>query len=352
MRQLAYLLTLFILVSCGSTKLQETNKGNISPPADPEGVKGSVVVVEKQEEIKDAAVTKTIAQVPNFSNSGGVGKIMNFLASDELKGRDTGSEGIEKAAQFIEAILKENNIMPYFSSYRDTISNFDKPAYNIAGIIEGNDPSLKNEFVIIGAHYDHIGIQKAKNGDAIANGANDNAAGTTTVLELLRYFGNAKTNKRSLLFAFFTAEEKGLLGSKHLAEKLKEKGLDLYVMLNYEMVGVPLIGKDYVAYASGYERSNLADICNRYADEKLVGFLPKAKEFSLFKRSDNYSFHKVFNVPSQTFSTFDFTNFDHYHKVGDEADIMDFEHMATLVNKFIPVVEGIANAPVKEIKYH
>ncbi len=351
MRRLAYLLTLLIVASCGSTKLQETNAENISPPESPEGVKGSAVV-EKQDETKDAAVTKAIAQAPNFSSTENVGKIMNFLASDELKGRDTGSEGIEQAAQFIEGILKENSLVPYFSSFRDTISNFDKPAYNIVGMIEGNDPSLKNEFVVIGAHYDHIGIIKAENGDAIANGANDNAAGTTTALELLRYFGNAKTNKRSLLFTFFTAEEKGLLGSKHLAEKLKKKGLNLYVMLNFEMVGVPLVGKDYVAYASGYEKSNLAAVCNKYAGKKLVGFLPKAKEFNLFKRSDNYTFHTVFNVPSQTFSTFDFTNFDHYHQVGDEVDIMDFGHMAGLVNKFIPVVEGIANAPVKEIKYH
>jgi hypothetical protein len=57
-------------------------------------------------------------------------------------------------------------------------------------------------------------------------------------------------------------------------------------------------------------------------------------------------------VPSQTFCTFDFTNFDHYHQVGDENALMDFEHMATLVNKTIPVVEGILNAPTKEIKYN
>jgi len=357
MKRLALLMALLLVASCGSTKLKETNTSNIPPlPPSPAGVKGSVVVAEEppNEAVKPIADTETklIVKAPNFSNGEAVGEIITFLASDELKGRDTGSEGIEKAAQFIEGILEENNISPYFSSYRDTISNFDKPAYNIVGLLEGNDPNLKNEFVIIGAHYDHIGIIKAENGDAIANGANDNAAGTTTVLELLRYFGKAKTNKRSLLFTFFTAEEKGLLGSKHLAKKLKKQGLDLYVMLNYEMVGVPLVGKDYVAYASGYEKSNLATVCNRYAGEKLVGFLPKAKEFNLFKRSDNYAFHTVFNVPSQTFSTFDFTNFDHYHKVGDEADIMDFEHMATLVNKFIPVVEGIANAPEKEIKYN
>jgi len=71
----------------------------------------------------------------------------------------------------------------------------------------------------------------------------------------------------------------------------------------------------------------------------------------LFKRSDNYPFHKEFGVPSQTFCTFDFTNFDHYHKVGDEATIMDFDHMALLVNKTIPILKNIINSPTREIEY-
>lgn len=222
-------------------------------------------------------------------------------------------------------------------------------AYNIVGVVEGNDPKLKNQFIIIGAHYDHIGLIKAVHGDEIANGANDNATGTSTVLELARYFGNAKTNKRSIIFALFSAEEKGLLGSKHLAKKLKDENLNLYVMLNFEMTGVPLVDKDYEMYLTGYENSNLAEVVNTYANEKFAGFLPKAKEFNLFQRSDNYPFHTEFNVPSQTFSTFDFTNFDHYHGVDDEAELMNFEHMAVLVNKVIPVIEGIANAGTKEI---
>ncbi len=221
----------------------------------------------------------------------------------------------------------------------------------MVGILEGTDPKLKNEFVVLGAHYDHIGLISSENGDKIANGANDNASGTTTVLELARYFGKERTNKRSIIFALFSAEEKGLLGSKHLAEKLKADNLDLYVMLNFEMVGVPMVGKDHLLYLSGYELSNLAAISNGYANEKVVGFLPKAKELNLFRRSDNYAFHGAFNVPSQTFSTFDFTNFEYYHKVGDENDEMDFGHMALVINKMIPVVEGITNAAVKEITY-
>ncbi|RIV46759.1 M28 family metallopeptidase [Flagellimonas pelagia] len=323
MKTLFYALVTLLAMDCGSSQ------NMASPAVEPITVKDS----------KDA-----------FTDAERIGDMMNYLASNDMKGRDAGTEGIELAATYIENYLKSYGVKPYFQTYRDTLSNFTKPAYNIVGIVEGNDPSLKNEFIVIGAHYDHIGIIKMENGDAIANGANDNASGTTTVLEFARYFGTHKTNKRSLIFALFSAEEKGLLGSKHLAKELKEQGLNLYTMLNFEMTGVPMKDKEYLMYLTGYEMSNLAEVSNAYAKEKLVGFLPTAKEYSLFKRSDNYAFHLELGVPSHTFSTFDFTNFNDYHKVGDEADKMDFEHMAHLVNKTIPVLEGIANAPTQEIK--
>lgn len=353
MKRIIYLIAALLLISCGATKLKKTNAENIKPA--PDGLKGRVIASNELEEakaIEPAKEAKTIVEAPNFSTSEGIGQIMNFLASDELQGRDSGSEGIAKAAAFIETIFKSNNIVPYFSTYHDTLSNFEKPSYNMVGFLEGNDPKLKNEFIVIGAHYDHIGIIKAENGDAIANGANDNASGTTTVLELARYFGNAKSNKRSIIFALFSAEEQGLLGSKHLAKKLKAENLNLYAMLNFEMVGVPLADKDYFMYVTGFEESNLAEVSNSYTNEKLIGFLPTAKKFNLFQRSDNYPFHEEFGVPSQTYCTFDFTNFNHYHKVGDELELMDFNHMAALVNKTIPVLEGILGAPTQEIKYN
>jgi len=294
----------------------------------------------------------TAISAENFSTDAEVGSIMNYLASDELNGRDSGTEGIEKAAIFIENRLEGYRINPYYSSYRDTLTGITPTAYNVVGFLPGNDPELKKEFIVLGAHYDHIGIIKPKEGDSIANGANDNASGTTTVLELARYFSKARSNKRSLIFAFFSAEEKGLQGSVHLAKRMKQEALNLYTMLNFEMTGVAMTDKDYLIYVSGYNKSNLAEVSNRYAQDNLVGFLPTAEGFNLFMRSDNYPFHDQFMVPSQTFSSFDFTNFDHYHQVGDEAAIMDFEHMARVVNKMIPVVEGIANATIKEVKYN
>lgn len=340
----------FLILSCGGTKVDGTTSSNQSNNA----TVASGGVVQDESFGQNNIESKSLISEPKvFSTPADVEKIMFFLTSDELQGRDTGSEGISKAANFIENIFQDNNIEPYYGSYRDTLANYeDGTAYNLVGYLPGTDQKLKDEFVIIGAHYDHIGLLEGQIGDNIANGANDNASGTTTVLELARYFGQHKNNKRSLIFALFSAEEKGLLGSKHLADNLKEENIDLYTMLNFEMVGVPMVEKDHSLYLTGYELSNLAEVSNSYANKKLVGFLPMAKEFNLFRRSDNAPFHDVFNVPSQTYSSFDFTNFDEYHKVGDEASRMDFIYMSTIVNEVIPVLTGIVNSPTKEVKYN
>lgn len=341
MKKLVAIVGIALFFGCGSSQIAVTGT---TPQAasGPEGVKGSIA--EETPEVKPEVVKTT------FTDAERIGDLVNYLASDDLKGRDSGSDGIAMAATYIENYFKSYRVKPYFDTYRDTLSNFKKPAYNVVGVVEGNDPDLKKEYIVVGAHYDHIGIIKIENGDAIANGANDNASGTATVMELARYFGTNKNNKRSLIFVLFSAEEKGLLGSKHLAKKLKEQDLNLYAMLNFEMTGVPLRGKDYVVYITGYKRSNLAEVSNNYAKENFVGFLPTAREFNLFQRSDNFPFFQEFGVPSHTFCTFDFTNFQFYHRVGDEADLMDFDHMAALVNKMVPVFEGIANAPTQEIK--
>lgn len=348
MKYFLSLLFVVLLSSCGSKKV---NTETVLNPEGPEGYKGRVVSSENESSNGEMAPRSGISVNDNFSKAADIAVLMDYLASDALQGRGSGSEGIAKAAEFIADILDSNDVHPFFKTYKDTLENFDGIAFNVVGVLAGTDPKLKNEYVVLGAHYDHLGIVNPENGDDIANGANDNASGTSTVLELARYFGNEKANKRSLIFAFFSAEEKGLLGSKHLAKKLKEQGVDIYAMLNYEMMGVPMVAKDHLVYLTGYELSNLAEVSNRYAGEKVVGFLPKAKEFNLFKRSDNYAFHQEFNIPSQTYSTFDFTNFPYYHNVGDETEVMDYQHMAQVVNKMIPIVEGIANANTREIKY-
>ncbi len=278
-----------------------------------------------------------------------VAATLKFLASDEMKGRAPGTPEMDMAALYLEDILKKNSIKPYFATYRDTLANYTKTAYNIVGVLEGIDPVLKNEFVVIGAHYDHIGVaKKAENGDDIYNGADDNATGTTTVAELVNYYGKNKTNKRSILFCFFSAEEAGLLGSYHLSKKLHDKGFNIYTMVNFEMTGVPL-GGDNLAFITGYGKSNMADKFNEYAGKKIIGSNEFEMQYQLFKFSDNYPFFLEFNVPSHTFSTTEMSTFPFYHKLDDEFEAMDTKHMTAFIQQMIPVVEKMVNARTKEI---
>ena len=161
-----------------------------------------------------------------------------------------------------------------------------------------------------------------------------------------------KNNKRSIIIALFSAEEKGLIGSKHLAKKLKSQNIDLYTMLNFEMIGVPFKGRDYDAFITGYEMSNMSKKINDYTNSTLTGFSEVSKQHNLFKQSDNYAFYKEFNLPCHTISSCDLSNYNYYHHVDDEADKLDFKHMTSLLNKILPAIEMICNKPSKEIKMY
>ena len=335
MKIITTLSLLALFIGCDSNKTTTTETLGTQPAA--------------KEAVKEVTTSKTI-EVKEVVTPDELKGIISFLASDELKGRDTGSEGINEAANYIETKFKGYGLKPYFETYRDNFAIGEIDAYNVVGYLEGTDPKLKDEFILIGAHYDHIGTAKDVNGDTIANGANDNSAGTSGVLSLAKYFSKNKSNKRSIIFATFTAEEKGLLGSKHLAEKLKEKNIDLYTMINLEMIGVPFVGRDYEAFITGHELSNLAEVMNGYAGEKLIGASDVAKKYGLFKRSDNYAFYQAFKTPCHTVSSCDLSNFDFYHHVDDEIDKLDYPFMARLINKLAPVLEQMVNAPTRDIK--
>ncbi|WP_028872961.1 M28 family metallopeptidase [Psychroserpens burtonensis] len=288
---------------------------------------------------------------PITITSGELKETVRFLASDRLLGRNTGSEGIDEAAAYLENQFNALGVKPYFETYRDDFKVDSLEAFNVVGVIEGNDPKLKDEYIIIGAHYDHIGIiEKIVDNDSIANGANDNAAGTSSVIAMAKYFAVKKNNKRSLMFVLFSAEEKGLLGSKHLAKKLKAENINLYTMVNMEMIGVPFKDRDYIAFLTGYGMSNMAEKMNEYLGSKVVGFSEIAKKYNLFRQSDNYAFYEAFKIPCQTISSCDLSNYEYYHHVDDEADKLDYNHMASLINSVIPAIEKMSNTPTKEIK--
>ena len=252
--------------------------------------------------------------------------ILFTLASDDMKGRDSKSGGYAKAAGFVEDYFQKHNIQPFYPDYRDSLMTDSLWSYNVVGSIGKYDPNKKT--VLIGAHLDHIGI-KEQEGDSIYNGANDNATGSTAVLQIARFLSQ-KEWKQNVVVALFADEEKGLKGAYHLAERMNKEQVDLAYMVNFEMLGITLTTGANQVYMTGYNLSDMAEKMNAFSPN-FVQFLPQAKEYNLFRRSDNYAFYEAFGVPAQTLSTFDFKNYGHYHKAGDEAEKMEVDNMNTVI---------------------
>ena len=270
--------------------------------------------------------------------------ILFTLASDEMQGRDSKHGGYAKAAAFAADYFQKNNIQPFYPAYRDSLMTDSLWSYNIVGSLGKYDPNKKT--VLIGAHLDHIGI-KTQEGDSIFNGANDNATGSTAVLQIARFLSQKKW-KQNVVVALFADEEKGLKGAYHLAERMKNEQVDMTYMINFEMLGITLTtGKNQV-YMTGYNLSDMPDKMNAISPN-FVQFLPQEKEYNLFRRSDNYAFYEAFGVPAQTLSTFDFKNYAHYHKAGDEAEKMDVDNMNTVIGTAAYTIAKLLDGEV-EIK--
>ncbi len=252
--------------------------------------------------------------------------ILFTLAHDDMKGRDTKNGGYYKAAEYVTDYFNNYSVQPFYPAYRDSLVTDSINSFNLVGQIGTYDANRPT--VLIGAHLDHIGIRDGEE-DQIFNGANDNAAGSTAVLQIARFLAQ-HTWKQNILIALFADEEKGLKGAYHLAERLKNEQIELAYMVNFEMIGTTLSTGENQVYMTGYELSNMADEMNAISTN-FVQFLPQAKQYNLFKRSDNYAFYEAFGIPAQTLSSFDFQNYDFYHKAGDEAEKLDVKNMNQII---------------------
>jgi Zn-dependent M28 family amino/carboxypeptidase len=167
---------------------------------------------------------------------------------------------------------------------------------NVVGILPGTDPVLKNEYVVISAHIDHVGVGEPINGDAIYNGAMDNASGIATLLETAAAAAASGGYKRSVVFVAVTAEEKGLLGSRFFANRIPMRGARLVANLNTDMF-LPLFPLKSVV-VQGLEESDLAADLKRVARPLAIEVLSDPEpERNAFVRSDQYSFIRT-GVPA------------------------------------------------------
>lgn len=289
----------------------------------------------------------TISVQSQEIDKGLVKKHLYTLADDDMQGRRAGTEGIEKAAQYIEKEFKKIGLKTYgdLKDYRQTFTfkprrgNDSITTSNIIGILPGN--GKKDEMVIISAHYDHIGMRTEGEGDLIFNGANDDATGVTGVLALAKYFSEKGKNERTIVFIAFTAEEMGLVGSRHFG-----KGIDaskFIAGINLEMIGKEPATGPKTAWLTGFERSDFGKIIQKNLEGTEYKLYPDPyPAFNLFFRSDNASLARL-GVPSHTFSTTQIDKDPDYHKASDEAKTLDVGVITETIKAVARGTESIIN---------
>lgn len=221
-------------------------------------------------------------------------------------------------------IIHEHQPLPYFNldgtiDINLKINSRTEVVRNVVGLIKGTDPSLQNEYLTIGAHYDHEGIKN----NEIYNGANDNASGTSAVLETARTLAAAKDNKRPIVVILYTAEEKGLVGAKHFTSH-SDIINNVIVNINLDMLGS---GDPDTVYSVGSGRlsSELFKLTNEVnAATSRFAFNYKYDDPDdperIYYRSDHYQFAKR-GIPSVFFTVDDPNN---YHKPTDDAEYINF----------------------------
>ena len=202
-----------------------------------------------------------------------------------------------------------------------------KALKNVVGYLPGK--SRNKEYVIFSAHYDHLGVINPVNGDSIANGADDDASGTTAVMALAHHFGKIKNNERSLLFVAFTAEEVGGYGSQYFARQLDPN--KVAAMFNIEMIGKESQFGKNAGFITGFERSDFGTIVQKNLQGTGFTFHPDPyiKE-NLFYRSDNATLARL-GVPAHSLSTDKIDTDKLYHSVDDEFASLDIANMTNVI---------------------
>jgi hypothetical protein len=200
---------------------------------------------------------------------------------------------------------------------------------NVVGVLPGK--SKKDEYVIFSGHYDHLGIGKPNNEqDSIFNGANDDAAGTTAMILLSKYFSLLKEkNERTIIFVAFTAEEVGGFGSRYFSKQLNAD--KIMAMFNIEMIGTESKWGTSSAYITGFEKSNMGKILQANLADSKFKFEPDPyPKQNLFYRSDNATLAEL-GVPAHTISTSKMDSEKFYHTVNDEIETLDMTNMTEII---------------------
>ncbi len=276
--------------------------------------------------------------------------LLSALADDSMQGRGTATPGGDRAARFIADRMREYGLVPagdsgFFqrvplSASTDStgkrhlalVTSGETPeatvrAVNVVGMVRGADPALRDQVILIDAHYDHLGIGPAVNGDSIYNGADDDGSGVVAVLGAARALAAGPPPKRTVLFLATTGEELGLLGTRWYIEHPVAPLEHTVANLEIEMIGRPdsLAGGPGKGWLTGFERSTMGPTLAQ-AGIPIVADPHPAQQFYL--RSDNIAFARR-GIPAHTLSSYGMHR--DYHTPADELAKIDGNHLATMV---------------------
>jgi len=316
----------------------------------------AVVAFATEEAPLPAAANALVSPPPDFvvrSFDGSIARqFVDYLAGPLCAGRAAGTLGCDQAGAYIEAHVDawklekagddesfqqrfDVRMLPFPAqrvSANPTGGN--RSTFNVCALLRGSDPVLKRQFVVVSAHYDHVGTLDGK---THFNGGDDNASGIAALMLVARAFAApaAPRPKRSILFLFFSAEERGLLGSKHWVSQASGVMDNVVCNVNMDMVGRNDRGEMHV-YGNG-SSPELDEVHRRVALSS--GIRWRAKIGSVYKRSDQASFYDQ-GVPALYYTSGLHRD---YHTIGDVAERVDAEKVAAVARHTYRVVWDLAN---------
>ena len=289
---------------------------------------------------------------------------LSFLASDALEGRGTPSRGLDIAAEYIASQFRAAGLEPlgddgYFQTAdwrkiapkREIAKYADAPApllvRNVVGLLRGSDPELAKTYVLVTAHYDHVGIREGRGDDSIYNGANDDGSGTVSVIELARAFAaQTQRPKRSIVFMTVFGEEHGLVGSRHYGKHPLVPVADTVADINLEQIGRTDDSEGpqvRAAAVTGADYSEVGDVLRKAGELTGISITKHpVNSDRYFGASDNQALADL-GVPSHTVSVA--YQFPDYHGPADTWDKIDYANMAAVDRTVALAILMIANDP-------
>jgi hypothetical protein len=290
---------------------------------------------------------------PPVADSTAIHNDIAYLASDRLEGRLTGTAGNDSAAAYIARQYAKLGLRPGSPDYlqkfvarsaadaHNGITN-GRPTQNVVAILPGSDARLAGQYIVIGAHFDHLGRDSqfaldpdAK--DAIRNGADDNASGTAAVMQLARILSSTRP-RRSIIFANFSGEEEGLLGSQWFVDHPPVPLDSIMAMVNFDMVG-RLNNDKLIVYGTATATELQAILDSANARSALPFKVSGGGDG--FGSSDQSSFYAK-NIPVLHF----FTDIhDDYHRASDDIEKINSGGEARVIDLATRVVQSIDNLP-------